>query len=80
MRPTLVFIRTHTIGGRQYSHGSELPPDVLSAEQIAQWLDNDQLREYDSAKRRSIYRLFPRFSGAAEQEKLTPQEKETLCI
>jgi hypothetical protein len=72
--PTLIFIRHATIDGRQYHHGDELPPDVLTAEQIAQGLDNKVLVEYDSAERRSLYRLLPRFSGAKERELLTKEE------
>ena len=38
------------------------------------------LKESDSTERRSLYRLLPRLSGAKEQEQLTPQEKENLCL
>ena len=79
-RPTLIFIRAHTIGTRQFRHAEELPPNVLTAEQIDQWLDSGQLREYEPTKRRSLYRLFAPFSGASEREQLTQQEREALCI
>ena len=77
---TLVFIRHATIDGRQYHHGDELPPDVLTAEQIAQGLDNKALVELDSTERRSLYRLLPRFSGAKERELLTTAELTTYAL
>ncbi len=78
--PTPVVVRHAQIGNQHFAHGEELPPDVLTAEQIAQWLDNKQLVEYDSQERRSLHRLFAPFSGAAEKEQLTQQEKEKLCL
>jgi hypothetical protein len=78
MSTTLIFVRHQVIGDRQYHHGDELPPDLLGAKEIDWWLDKGVLRECPD--RRSLYRLLPRFSGAKEQEQLTTQERNNLCL
>ncbi len=75
-RSTLVFIRAHTIGTRQFRHAEELPLNVLTAEEIDQWLNSGRLREYEPTKRRSLYRLIATLSGVSEREQLTQQERE----
>lgn len=72
--PTLVFRRSGAIGSRQFGCGDELPPNVLSPEVIAHWLDEDWIRECDSAERPSLYRLFYRFSGCKEEQPLTKEQ------
>jgi hypothetical protein len=78
--PTLVVIRHAEIGGCHFHHGDELPVGLLSPEAIDLHLDRKQLVEYDSADRRSLYRLLHYFSGCTEQEQLTKEEKEDLCF
>lgn len=81
MRPTLIFIRAHYVDGRLvHCPGDECPPNMFTREVINRALDDGYLAECDSAERRSLYRLLHRFSGCKEQEQLTPQEKENLCI
>lgn len=77
---TLILIGTHDIDGRRYNHGEELPPDLLPRETVDQWLDRKWLVEYDTAYRRSIYRLFAPFSGAKESEPLTPEETKAYAL
>ena len=67
---TLIFIRATNIGGRQFYFGDELPPDVLSAEQIERALDARHLAE---TERRSLYRILHHFSGCVEQDQTTKQ-------
>jgi hypothetical protein len=77
---TLVVIGTHDIAGVRYHHGEELPPDLLPRETVDQWLDRKWLAEYDSAYRRSLYRLFAPFSGCEEQEQLTKEELTAYAL
>jgi hypothetical protein len=66
--PTLVFIGPRLIGETQFYHGDELPPDLLSQEQIDKLLDLRWLAEVP--QRRPLYRIFAPFSGAQEREPL----------
>jgi hypothetical protein len=68
LNATLVFIRHHQIGARQFFHGEELPLNLLSQEQIDKMIDQKTLAEYP--ERRSLYKLFSAFSGAKEREPL----------
>jgi hypothetical protein len=79
-RPTLVFIRHTQIGDRAFSHNSELPPDVLTQEQIDKLIDQGVLKEYDRRDRRSLYRLFPAFSGVKEKEQLDNDELDEFAL
>jgi hypothetical protein len=78
MNPTLVFIRHHQIEGHQFHHGDELPIGLLSQHEIDKMIDAGQLQEH--ADRRSLYRLFPLFSGAPDQEHLTNEELTELAL
>jgi hypothetical protein len=76
--PTLIVTRPGGIAPGQHNldvgflyPGDELPPNLLSREIIDQSLDEGWLREIDATERPSLYRLFPSFSGVAEQEQLT---------
>ena len=71
---TLVFTRHGQVGSRQFHSGEELPPNLLPPEVVDHWLDENWLREYDSAERPSLYRLLHRFSGCKEKEHLTKEE------
>ena len=68
MRPTLVFNGPREIKGTTYSHGAELPPGILTPEQINKLLDRKSL--FEIPQRRSLYRLFAAFSGCKEREPL----------
>ena len=72
MRPTLIFVRHTEFGDRAFPHAAELPPDFLPPEAINRLLDSGRLRECSG--RRSLYRLFARFSGTNEKEELTAEE------
>jgi hypothetical protein len=78
MRPTLVFIGPRQIGDRQFSHGEELPDDLLSQEQIDEMLDQRLLANYP--ERRSLYRIFAVFSGYNERQPLQQQELESYAL
>jgi hypothetical protein len=58
----------------------ELPPGLIPREVVDHWLDQHWLAEYDSSERRSLFRLFAPFSGCKEQEQLSTEEKEKLCL
>jgi hypothetical protein len=77
---TLVLVGHHQIGGRQFHHGDELPPDTLSKDEVDRWLDKQLLIEYDFGERRSLYRLFALFSGAPAQERLSKEELTELAL
>jgi hypothetical protein len=77
---TLIFIRHGQIGDRQFAHGDELPPGLIPKELQDRWLDQKWLKEYDAAERRSVFRLLHIFSGCNEQEQLSREEKEQLCL
>jgi len=77
---TLVFVRHAQIGNRQFAHGEELPPGLLPPEIIGHWIDQRWLAEYDSAERRSLYRLLPRFSGAKDREPFAQNEVALFAL
>jgi hypothetical protein len=74
MMKTLVIIRYLQVGDHIFHHGDELPHGLLPREAIDLHLDRKQLIEYDSAERRSLYRLFHRFSGCTETDRLSTEE------
>jgi hypothetical protein len=79
MRPTLVFIRAHYVNGRLIHYfGDECPPGTFSEENVDRALDECHLVE--APDRRSLYRLLPHFSGCKEQEQLTNEERNNLCL
>lgn len=79
MRPTIVFIRNHYVDGSLVHRvGDECPPNMFSRETVNRALDEGYLAE--RAERRSLFRLLHRFSGAAEKEQLTNEEKNKLCV
>jgi hypothetical protein len=77
---TLIVNKHAQVGNRQFQHGEELPPDLLPREVVDHWLDQRFLLELDSSDRRSLFRLFPHFSGCKEQEQLTNEERNNLCL
>jgi hypothetical protein len=81
---TIIARSGRRIGGALYPHGSEIPPSLLSDDELASMLDNGELIEYDSSERRSLYRLFAPlfapFSGCTEQESLTQEELDQLAL
>jgi hypothetical protein len=74
---TLVTRSTRTIHGKRYSHGSEIPPGALPPEAIDWWLDQHWA---DECERRSLYRLFPAFSGCTEFETLSSEELKSYAL
>jgi hypothetical protein len=78
MRPALIVIRHLEIGGRSFTHGSELPPDLLTSDEVDKLLDAGSLREYP--ERRSLYRLLWAFSGCSEKEHLTNDELTSCAL
>jgi hypothetical protein len=78
MRPTLVLINHHEIAGRQFHHGDELPPGFLSQDAVNKLLDLGWLREMPD--RRSLFRLFHRFSGCSEKQSLEKSEAESYAL
>jgi hypothetical protein len=78
MRPTLIFIRHHELNGRLFHHGSELPPNLLSVEQLDQLLDKGFVRE--TPERRSLFRLFAQFSDCTEREALDADELRAYAL
>jgi hypothetical protein len=77
--PTLVFIRAHYVNGRLiYRVGDEVPPGLFPQDAINRALDEGWLSECDADVRRSLYQLFPRFSGSSQQEQPLTKENETL--
>jgi len=77
---TIIFNGHAEVGGRTFHHGDELPPGLLPPEVVDQWLDQRKLTEYDSSERRSLFRLFPAFSGCKEQEELTREELTAFAL
>ena len=77
---TLVAFRHLEIGGHVFAHGAEIIPGLLTKEAADKLIDADQLREYDSRDRRSLYRIFSPFSGCAERELLDKAELTELCF
>jgi hypothetical protein len=72
MRPTLVAIHHLDIDGRLFHHNSEIVPGLLAKEAADKLLDEKRLIE---SKRRSLYRLFPKFSDCKESEHLNNEEQ-----
>ena len=72
MRPTLVAIHHLEIDGRVFHHGSEIVPGLLTKEIADKLLDQKRLIE---SKRRSLYRLFPKFSDCKESETIDKEEQ-----
>jgi hypothetical protein len=80
MRPTLVAIRTLNLGDHVFHHGDEIIPGLLDNETIDKLIDQKRIREYHSADRRSLFRLFSPFSGCDQREQLTHEELDTLAL
>ena len=77
---TLIAIRHLEIDGRVIAHGTELKPGLLAKATVDKLLDQGSLKEYDSADRRSLHRLFAPFSGCEEREQLTKDELTELSL
>jgi hypothetical protein len=70
---TLIVNGPREFNSRLFQHGDELPPGFLTPEQVGREVDQRRIVEYDASERRSLYRLFPAFSGCAEREQLTDE-------
>ena len=62
---------------RILSHGAELPPGTLTENEISQWLDQGRLEQID---RRSLYALFPEFSGSPTTFEPMPDELAVFTL
>jgi hypothetical protein len=69
---TIIALGNRQLGDRQFKHGEEVEPGLLTGELLDYWLDKKWA--YEATERRSVYRLFHCFSGCEEREQLTPQE------
>jgi hypothetical protein len=76
--PTLIFVRSYNLGDRLFRTGDELPPNVLEQSDIDKLIDQRRLAERKD--RRSLFRLFSKFSGCAQREQLTQEELDTLAL
>jgi hypothetical protein len=77
---TLIAIRHLEIAGHVIAHGCEIAPGLLAQATINRLIDQGSVKEYDSADRRSLHKLFSKFSGCAESEQLTKDELDTLAL
>jgi hypothetical protein len=77
---TLVAVRHFEIAGTVFTHGCEIMPGRFSKEVVNQLIDQGVVKEYDTADRRSLYRLFPMFSGCEEKEPLTQAELTAYAL
>jgi len=77
---TLIARGHRQFGDQHFRHGEEIPPGLLPQEAIDWHLDRKELIEYDRTERRSLYGLFPAFSGCHEQEQLTENELALLGV
>jgi hypothetical protein len=80
MSATLVVTGHREFTDRRFIHGDELPPNLLPPELVDWWIDHGWAREYGADQRRSLYRLFPAFSGAKEKEQLTEAELKAYSL
>jgi hypothetical protein len=81
MRPTLVFIRAQYVDGHlRHWPQSEVPPNLLSDQQIDLMLDRGELAEVDASQRRSLYRTFFRFTGATPEQPMTREQLEQFSL
>ena len=78
MNPTLVFVRHTEIAGRTFAHGSELPPDLHTQDEVAKLLDHGWLAEYP--ERRSLHRLLSVFSRCKVTEELDAHELRAYAL
>ena len=70
---TLIAQSTHLFS-KGFPHGAELRPGLLSQAEIDTLIDQRKLEELDPSVRRSLYALFPEFSGVSIEP--LPFEKE----
>jgi hypothetical protein len=77
-RPTLVTIKHFNARDMRFTHGMEIAPGLLSDDEVNQLIDGGYVKE--SKERRSLYRLFHRFSGCAESENLDADEIESYTL
>ena len=78
MIPTLVSIHHHELNGRQFLHGDEIVPGLLTGELLDWWIDKRWCREMP--ERRSLHRLFHPFSGCEERQELTERELTSYTL
>lgn len=76
--PTLIVLKHLQVGDRQFRHGQEISPDLLPQEAVDMHLDRKELIKAN--ERRSLYRLFRRFSGCSATERLSAEEYAALAL
>ena len=77
---TLIAIHHLEIEGRVFHHAAEIMPSLISSATLAKLIDQGRVREYDSRDRRSLYRLFSRFSGCEDTEFLSDVERTAYAL
>jgi hypothetical protein len=77
MRPTLIAIHHFEIDGHVFHHGVEIIPGLIDDKTLDKLLDQGRVRE---TERRSLYRLFPAFSGATEKQSLDDDELDEFAL
>jgi hypothetical protein len=77
---TLVATHHLEIEGRVLHHGAEIMPGLISRATLAKLIDQGRVREYDSRDRRSLYRLFSRFSGCEDTEPVSNVERMAYAL
>jgi hypothetical protein len=71
---TLIAAKYFEIDGKSFAHGSEIVPDLIDEQRLNQLIDHGFVREYDSRDRRSLHRLFARFSNSSRREEFDDDE------
>jgi hypothetical protein len=71
---TLVALRHFEVEGHVFHHSAEIMPGLLAKETVDKLIDQGLVKEYDSADRTSLYRLFAPFSGCEERDPLSHEE------
>ena len=69
---TIIALGNRQLGDRPFRHGEEIPPETLDGQLLNWWLDHNWCME--SPDRRSLYQLFPAFSGCTHRQELAPNE------
>jgi hypothetical protein len=69
---SLICLGHRQLGDRHFDHGAEIDPGLLEGDLLDYWLDRKWCME--SLDRRSLYQLFPVFSGCTHPQELAPNE------
>jgi hypothetical protein len=69
---TIIALRNRQLGDRHFDHAAEIDPGLLEGDLLDYWLDRKWAME--TLDRRSLYQLFPAFSGCTHRQELAPNE------